>query len=1003
MKVSRPTPRRLSGAGRAPLLAAVLALALLAAACTSGEPDVTFVAIPPETTTTQPPPPPTTVPPPPPETTTTSTAAPPPPPSTTTTTAPPPPRPDPADPLPIDPEVRIGALDNGLTYYLRYNDHPGESLSIWLVVKAGSMNEPGPGLGIAHFLEHMLFKGADLYPGETLEMTLRDLGVELGPDLNAYVGHTQTVYDLTLVPHVADNVIIAFHALTQMAHAATLDPAKVESERGVVLDELRSARKTSYGYVSSEFDRIYTEGTPYEGRDPIGGANSIQSITAAQLRDFYEAWYVPSNMAVVAVGDWPVDKLETYVREQFGRIPAGEPPPLETPEVIPDPQPSYHTVVDEGQAYSYISLDIPIPVVDDETYGGERQLVMENLIERMILNRLEEAYYRGELSQVDPPEFHSFYHNRALRYYGTNWQGEDLDAASTDYWAVLLTAQEYGFAEADLENAVKQFSADLRHEFERSATINDKQFARRYANHFLFGEDISAAADRFERITGLLEEMTPEELTGHYRRLLERAGPIWIAVGPDAESIPTAAELEADISAAAPRSEPPPVVPGIEELMTEIPEAVEPVAVRELPGELEGAEWEFANGARVMYMYSDIDEGVVDIQAFALGGWSLLDPGARALAPRVAEAVLGSGLGEVTKPQINRLLKEHNVVVDTFIGETVEGFSGRAASRDAAGVEILFQMLHLLGTAPGVDEAAFRQALNEAEARTSLAEVNTGWQAWTAYNEARYGGERYRPVATRELLESLTADGLLDMYKERLGKVDDLVVAVVGDIEQDAVERMAGLYVGTLPAGEADSFANHRRPAPDGVVRREIAVDEGESAVLDLYYETERPVTPSDLVAAALLEKLLDNRLFQRLREELGASYTTSAGVDALRTPRPAILSQITITSNPDRLEEVYAEVLSILADLAELGPSAEDLGQARAVLENDYSFVSNPELLAVLISRLYTDDDELLTTERRLAELAALDAAAVQTLAGALYGRGDRIEIIRTPAAADG
>ena len=204
----------------------------------------------------------------------------------------------------------------------------------------------------------------------------------------------------------------------------------------MVLDELRSARKTSYGYVSSEFDRIYTEGTPYEGRDPIGGANSIQSITAAQLRDFYEAWYVPSNMAVVAVGDWPVDKLETYVREQFGRIPAGEPPPLETPEVIPDPQPSYHTVVDEGQAYSYISLDIPIPVVDNETYGGERQLVMENLIERMILNRLEEAYYRGELSQVDPPEFHSFYHNRALRYYGTNWQGEDLDAASTDYWAV---------------------------------------------------------------------------------------------------------------------------------------------------------------------------------------------------------------------------------------------------------------------------------------------------------------------------------------------------------------------------------------------------------------------------------------------------------------------------------------------------------------------------------------------------------------------------------------
>ncbi len=966
--------------------------ALAAVSCSSESSDPTFGTIPAETTTTI-----TALPPP---ESTTTTQAPPeesaPEPEVVTTAPEEPAEPEfhePADPLPADPELRVGVLDNGLTYYLRYNDRPGGSLSIRLVVKAGSINEPAPGLGTAHFLEHMLFRGTSSYTGNSLELILRDLGVELGPDLNAYAGYEETVYDLTLAPDAPANVTIAFHALSQMAHAATLDPGLVETERGVVLDEMRSARETSYGYVSSQFDRIYTQGTPFEGRDPLGGEDSIESMTADDLRSYYETWYVPSNMAVVAVGDWPVDDLEALVTEHFGSLPAGGAPPLEVPETAPDPRPSYYTVVDEGQGFSYISLDIPIPLVDAGTYGGERQLVMEDLIQKMIRNRLDEAYYRGDLYQVDRPDFHSFTHNRSLRYYGTNWQGENLDTASADYWSVLLTAQEHGFTDADLEHAVEQLFADLEYQLERSSTANDQQFAQRYTSHFLYGADVGTAVDRFERITALLDELTPEDLTDHYRWLMERAGPIVIAVGPDADSIPTEAELEAAISAASPRSEPPRIAPDIEELMV-APSPAEPTAVRYLPV-LDGVEWEFANGARVMFVYSDIDVGTVDLQTLSLGGWSLLEPGARALSPRAVGAVTGSGLGDLTKPQLNRFLDERNAAVDAFIGETVEGFSGRASSDDA---HILFQLLHLLVTAPRVDEVSFRQALNEAEIRTSLAEVNPGWQAWTAYNEARYEAEWHRPAATREQLESLTADYLLDIYRGRLGDVDNMVVAVVGDIDLAEVELWARHYIGTLPAGEAETYIDRRPAKPGGVVRREVAVGEDESAVLDLYHEAERPVTTSEVVAAAVLERVLDSRLFQRIREELGASYNTPVSVGALRTPRPVILSEITVTSDPDRLEEIHAEVLSILADVAAEGLSTGELQQAKAVLERDYGFFSNADLLAVLVSRLYLDDDDLPTSDRLLAELREIDAAAVQELAADLYGQGDRIEIIRAP-----
>ncbi|MYF82633.1 MAG: LysM peptidoglycan-binding domain-containing protein, partial [Acidimicrobiia bacterium] len=479
--------------------------------------------------------------------------------------------------FPIDSAVRVGTLDNGFTYYLRSNDRPGKSVTLRLVVKAGSANESEPGQGYAHFLEHVVFEGTDAYTAESLNSTIRSLGAELGPDTNAYVSYDQTVFELTVAADPRENISTALHVFSQMAHAATIDPEGVVAERGVVLDELRFRVSDSYGYVGSEFDRIYTQGTAYEGRWPGGTFESVEATTAADLRAFYETWYVPSNMAIVAVGDVPLDELQALVEEHFGPIPAGDAPPFWLPVVTPDPEPSYHVITDEGQGFSYISLDIPIPTPESGTVDGHRLGLMETLIRLMVLNRLEDAYYRGELTQVDKPDFGSFSHGRALRFYGSNWQGENLDTASAAYYSVLLTAQEYGFTDVDLAIARDELVTALDHGLETAATITDPAYANVYVSHFLFGGDISAPQDRHDRLTALLEEMTAEELTDRYRWMMERSAPLVIAVGPDPASVPTTADLEAAFDAAVPRSEPPPVEQGIDELLS-LPDPVDPVA-----------------------------------------------------------------------------------------------------------------------------------------------------------------------------------------------------------------------------------------------------------------------------------------------------------------------------------------------------------------------------------------------------------------------------------------
>ena len=898
-------------------------------------------------------------------------------------------------PLPVDPEVTIGTLENGLTYYLRHNDDPGKNLAVRLLVNVGSVDETDEQLGIAHFVEHMLFNGTTDFPGLSLGVALREIGVELGPDINASVGHDRTVYQVEVrldEPHKAP---LVFHALSQMASAAVFEDEAVESERGVVLDEYRLSVESVNGFIGREFDRIYTQGTPYEGRDPIGTVETVNAMTAEDLRAFYEKWYVPANMAVVAVGDMSVDDLKALVEEHFGPLAPGE--PRQPPSVyIPPAESSSHVVTDPRFGVSFISLDIPIDPHDLSTFGGDRLTTMESLIEVMIENRLNDAYDRGELSQVDPPSFFSFIYNRGLRYYGTNWQGDNLDTASTDYLSVLLTAQEHGFTDGDRGRAIRQIVSSLQLRLDRAPTIQDSQWVGRYQDHFLYGADIDSVAGSVIRTANLLTEITTEELTEHFRWQMNQGGLLAIAVGPDPSSVPTVAELDAAWASAAPGS-PPEEVAAIDQLM-DLPEPAGPVSEGSFDlfeGRYEGFEWEFANGARVMFTPSDIAEGIVNLQAQSLGGWSVLEPGGLALSAIATDAVQGSGLGDVSRLELNRFLEDRNVSLGAFIGETAEGFNGAAGVDD---VETLFQLIHLLVTEPRIDDQAYADALHTAETRLERAGRDPRWEAAIAYLEARYGDTWHRAIASREEIDSLTPQRLLDMYRSRLGSVDDLVVAVVGDIDASVIERLAQHYIGTLPAGEADTYVNRQRPFPAGLVQHQVTVGEDESAVLEIYHEADLEVTPLRAIAADVLTTALAERLFLVIREELGASYSAGAVINGNTVPSQFFDSVVYASLDPTRFDEIYSTMQDILADVAANGLTPAEFEQAVAIRTTDYARTRNAHLLSALLARPHVGDENVLTQKRRTEELGRLTPEDVQALAAALYGGGDRIEIARRP-----
>ena len=909
---------------------------------------------------------------------------------------------EPGDPdptlLPVDSEVLIGELGNGLTYYVRSNDSPGKSIMMHLVVNAGAVLDPEGAEGAAHFLEHMMFNGTERFSKNELTQVLRDFGTDFGPDLNAYTSPDETVYILDFKLDHPGAIGLGFTVLSEWASAATLLPADVDAERGIVQDEYRLRDESASGRISNFLDAIYYSGTVYEGMLVGGSEESNQSLTAEDLREFYDTWYRPDNMAVVVVGDLPVSEMETLVEHYFAeltpRTPTAPPQPERSAfiaDFVDEPVTDVITHPDHGPIY--ISLDWQLPAWPAGTVGGERLRFMEDLIARMLDIRLDAAFRAGQLSQTTEPKFFAFPAARGLRLYGTNYQGPDLNQATTDYISVVHGAAHFGFTQGELDQAVSAFRTSLEFQLESEETRQDREYSFAYAAHFLSGADVSSTADRVARQTALLDTYTVEELTAHLRWLLDIAPPLVVSIGPDPADVPTAEELRAAVDAAVPLP-PPEAQEAIEGLMAP-PEGVAPSAERSLGLFDDAHEWEFPNGTTVVFVPSDIAAGEVNVVAESLGGWSSLSVGDSALVRHAVGAVSSSGVGDATATQLDEYLATTTARVSPFIGQHSEGFSGAAGSDD---LEALFALLHLYVTEPRITEVAANEQIQAMQTRLANAETYPQWISELALLDAQYQGSAWHQfIATQEQIDATTPDLLLSLYQARFSDVDDLVVVVVGDIDRVTVADLAARYIGTLPPGPGDTFTDHNPGFPSGVQRITIPVEAASGATgLDIVFGADTALTTQALVLGDVTAAVIRDLLIGRVREQLGDTYSVSVSV----SPDDATghwTARVSASGPSDGLETSHAAITETLSALIANGPNDRDLQQAISVTRDNYVLESNSLIINPLLRRQHADDNNIGTPAQRRAVLDEITAADVQEHIALWFNLDNRIEVFRS------
>lgn len=834
-------------------------------------------------------------------------------------------------PLPLDPGVRTGVLDNGLTWYVEVNREPQDRAVLRLVVDAGSILEDEDQLGLAHTLEHMAFNGTENFPGNTLITYLESTGTRFGAHLNAHTSFDETVYKLQVPTDDAEQLDTGLLVLRDWAGGLTFDPEEIEKERGVVLEEWRLSLGPGER-LGKQLRPLLFANSPYHERMPIGTEESLRTFTHEALERFYRDWYRPDLMAVVVVGDVDPDEIEASIVAKFSDLQGPESPRERVrPEVPGLDQPEWLVLTDPEIPMG--NLDVTRVFVEREgaTHGDYRRSLAEGLMQRVLGERL------GELSRRENTPLLGAYAGRSRltptsrldRAGFAPKAGREIEA-----YELLLTELrrfvEFGPTEAELERArldtLRFFRSMLKELDQTSSTTHAEEIVR----VFLTDEPMPglpyevALAERFVPELGVSDVQEVARGFLEDPRLVVGAFPEGLPTLPTVEQLK---EVEARVAVAA-------LVPPAEE-----GELVDPITPPAEPGTIVGTDdglsqglgfrrYDLSNGIQVYVKPTDFKSNEVQFAGFRPGGSSLIDDADHVPLATMGSLLQRSGVGALDVEGLRRWMAGKDLSVSTSIGGTAERVSGRASPDDLGHALML---LHAKVVAPRFEPSAFvldRESRTES-LRNRLANPSAHFSdAWSRLVNPE--DPRARPW-TIEDLERMDLARSEAIYRERFGDLAGLTMVFVGALPND-FEDLLKQWVATLPASGEIPEPRDRgfRPVAGD---HDLVVEKGSEprARVQLYWHGpfQDPSLQRKVVFDAMVQSL-QVQLRESLREELGGVY--GVGVSGSVRDRFEDRFDLTVSfaCDPERVDELQAEVARIFAQATREPPEDRLITQFR-------------------------------------------------------------------------
>ncbi len=834
-------------------------------------------------------------------------------------------------PLPFDPAVRIGSLLNGLRYYIRENRKPEKRAELRLVVNAGSVLEEENQRGLAHMVEHMAFRGTRRFAGNEISSYLESIGMRYGPDINAFTSFDETVYMVTIPTDTAAIVDKGFQILAEWANNVEFDSATVEKERPVVIEEWRLGQGAENRMQNTWFPVLFS-GSRYASRLPIGEKTVLESYSAATLRRYYDTWYRPDLMAVVAVGDFDKKQIEALIKRHLGPIRRSwNPKPRTLFPVPPHDSTLVSITTDKEATRSVVRLLYKQPKRSTTTLASYRQNRVEQLFSSIFNDRLSEI-----TQKPNPPYITAFAGQGELvrsaesfsltAIVADNGISRGLDALLTEGERV----RRFGFLQAELDRAKKDLLRSLEQAHEERDKTNSAVYAGAYTSAFLEGEPATSIEYALATTRQFLPTVTLSEVNRLAGEWMSGSNRAIATTSPDKPGIvnPTRAELLVALD----RVRGAGILPYEEgslaaRLVEQAPKGGSVVSERQLSG-IGVTEWRLSNGVRVLLKPTDFNADQILFTAYSPGGASLLSDSTFIPASGADLIPAISGVGKFSLVDLQKFLAGRKASVTPSINDLGEGISGGGSPRD---LETMLELVYLYFTAPRLDTSAVTAFLERYKGvlanRNSSPEVafSDTLQVTMAQHSLRA-----QPISSA-LVDRISLSKSFDFYKERFADASDFTFVFVGNLNPDSVKPQIAKWLGSLPStGRKETWRDTRIRPPTGVVERVVKKGLEPKARTAIIFTGPFEYTRENRYHLTALSELLNIKLREALRENLGGTYGVSVGASASREPIPAYSFSLGFGSAPERLEALTAAALAQIDSVKRTGATPDYLTKVK-------------------------------------------------------------------------
>ena len=840
--------------------------------------------------------------------------------------------------LPLDPSVRRGRLDNGMTYYIRHNANPPQRAEFYLNTAVGAVQETPDQDGLAHFLEHMCFNGTKNFPGKNLLNYLQGIGASFGGNINASTGTERTQYMLNNIPLIDPGVVdVCLLIMHDYSHFVTLDPKEIDAERGVILEEKRS-RNTADWRMYMEAKKYLFAGSPLSDCSIIGSEHNLKTFKPSSLEAFYHSWYRPDMQSLVVVGDIDVDEVEAKIRKIFADIPPASPgaPKKQKLTFSLGDKPQAAVIRDRECTSNTVEIYWRKPASDSKNANTVQRFsgnLLQSLISIIMNDRLADIAYVPNAPFIEA-EFgiERLCNDLSAVQVSANFKDGAASGALEALLAEVERMSRYGFTQGEMQRAETELISRYENARNRASTRKNSDFIGPISRNFFYNSYMLDPAAADSLVKKILPTFTLEMLNGKTGELLSGRQPLILLYTPENESsavLDTTAFLAIAEKVKTARIAPP--------SSENVPPAfldstgLKPAIASEV-GEFffDSYRTAFSNGVTVILRPSNLEKNRITFDIYKKGGRSVVkDKELYSVAPSLWNNWLHvAGLSRFNSATVSKMLAGRQLSVTPYIDSYVHGIKGSSTKSDFA---VAMQMVHLFFTDPRLNASEFRTTVEKTGAMLSNYEKQPDYKFMQALNETLYGGSPRRFVQSSENLSKAKFSTFKKVYRRLFGDCGGAVMVIGGDFDPAEVLPLVNLYIGSIKGGAPGGWKYCGDGIADGNILNDftIQMQEPKVSVMQVYSLRKSPFSVEAELSYRALAYILDMIYTETLRESEGGTYGASVKSFLGSEPDEYRMLQIYFESNVGQADHLREMAGDAVRKLAAEGPRKDHFDKA--------------------------------------------------------------------------